>query len=588
MNNLHSKIIGTAVLLFLFSCGEKSKKENTDYGEFSVKLRMNPEPAGLNSLTVNDQNKTIILSYIAYPPLGIDMKKLDWTPILAKEMPVTENLPGGKQKVTLEIREEATWDNGSPILAEDVAFSLKLAKLPLINQQYIRGYYRDIEHLQIDPKKPRRYSVIFAAPYMLSSTIAGDMTIFPRYIYDSLGVLNNLTIKRLYDEGDNFKADSSLIAFAEQFSSEKFSRETIVGCGPYALESWEPGQRIVLQRKKNWWGDRVQEKTHYFQAYPTRLIFEFIKDETAAVTALKSGDLDFMYSIDPMIFTQDLPKSEKFTSSFNTFTPNQLGYESIGINTKREPLDDPEVRYALSHLADVERMISSAYYGLGNTITTYIPGSMDGWKNPDLDWIEFNPEIAQKILNAAGWTDSDENGVLDKIIKGKKRELTLELLYNTGNPRREKIALIYAEELNKNGIKTELRMLEIPALVERLKTHDFDFYVGGFIQSVVESDPYQLWHTESARGGTNFTSFGNAESDSLINAYRLESDVKKRQNMSMVLQGMIYENRPVIFLCTGKERMAVKKNLEGILVSDQRPGFWLGGLHPVAAQTSAK
>jgi ABC-type transport system substrate-binding protein len=318
------------------------------------------------------------------------------------------------------------------------------------------------------------------------------------------------------------------------------------------------------------------------------LIFEFIKDETAAVTALKSGDLDFMYSIDPMIFTQDLPKSEKFTSSFNTFTPNQLGYESIGINTKREPLDDPEVRYALSHLADVERMISSAYYGLGNTITTYIPGSMDGWKNPDLDWIEFNPEIAQKILNAAGWTDSDENGVLDKIIKGKKRELTLELLYNTGNPRREKIALIYAEELNKNGIKTELRMLEIPALVERLKTHDFDFYVGGFIQSVVESDPYQLWHTESARGGTNFTSFGNAESDSLINAYRLESDVKKRQNMSMVLQGMIYENRPVIFLCTGKERMAVKKNLEGILVSDQRPGFWLGGLHPVAAQTSAK
>jgi peptide/nickel transport system substrate-binding protein len=588
MNTPYAKILSIAVLLLLFSCGEKSKKNTADYGEFSIKLLMNPEPAGLNSLTVNDQNKTIILSYIAYPPLGIDMKKLDWTPILAKEMPVTENLPGGKQKVTLEIREEATWDNGSPILAEDVAFSLKLAKLPLINQQSIRGYYRDIEDLQIDPKNPRRYSVFFAAPYMLSTTIAGDMTIFPRYVYDSAGVLNNITIKRLYDEGENFKADSSLIAFAEQFSSEKFSRETIVGCGPYALESWEPGQRIVLQRKKNWWGDRVQEKSHYFEAYPTRLIFEFIKDETAAITALKSGDLDFMYSIDPMIFTQDLPKSEKFTGAFNTHTPNQLGYESIGINTKREPLDDPEVRYALSHLADAERMISSAYYGLGNTITTYIPGSMEGWKDPELGRIEFNPEKAKKILNAAGWTDSDENGILDKVIKGKKRELKLELIYNTGNPRREKIALIYAEELNKNGIKTDLRMLEIPALVERLKTHDFDFYVGGFIQSVVESDPYQLWHTESARGGTNFTSFGNPESDSLINAYRQEGDVEKRKNMSRVLQRMIFANRPVIFLCTGKERMAVKKNLEGILISDQRPGFWLGGLHPAKEEKSAK
>lgn len=588
MNTLHTKILLASALLLFFSCGEKSKKEQTDYGEFSIKLRMNPEPAGLNAITVNDQNKTIILSYISYPPLGIDMKKLDWTPILAKEMPVTENLPGGKQKVTLEIREEATWDNGSPILAEDVAFSLKLAKLPLINQHSIRGYYRDIEDLQIDPQNPRRYSVIFASPYMLSSTIAGDMAIFPRYVYDSTGVLDEVTVKRLYDEGENFKADSSLISFAENFSSEKFSREIIMGCGPYALASWEPGQRIVLKRKKNWWGDRVKDESHYFKAYPSQLIFEFIKDETAAITALKSGELDLMYSIDPMIFTQDLPKSEKFTASFNTFTPEQLGYESIGINTKREPLDDPEVRHALSRLADVDRMISSAYYGLGEAITSFVPYAWGGWVNPDIDLIEFNPQMAQEMLKNAGWTDSDENGILDKQIKGKKKELKLELLYNVGNPRREKIALIYAEELNKNGIKTELRALEIPTLVERLKAHDFDFYVGGFIQSAVESDPYQLWHTESARGGTNFTSFGNALSDSLINANRLESDELARQSISMYLQLLIRQACPVIFLCSGKERIAVKKSLEGIIISDQRPGFWLGSLHPAEEAKPAK
>ncbi len=587
-NNL--RIYGALFLIpaILLSCGRKNPTPKADYGDFSVKLRMNPEPAGLNALTVNDQNKTIILSYISYPSLGIDLETLDWTPILAKEVPVTENLPGGKQKVTLEIRDEATWDNGSPITAEDVAFSLKLAKLPSIKQNSIRGYYRDIEDLQIDPQNPRRYSVIFASPYMLSSTIAGDMAIFPRYVYDSTGVLNSITVKQLYDQGDGFTADSAITAFSERFSSETFNREIVKGCGPYELESWESGARIVLRRKKEWWGDKVTSPSHYFKAFPTRIIFEFIKDETAAVTALKSGDLDFMYSIDPLTFTEDLPQSEKFTSSFNTFTPKLLGYESIGINTQKGPLANVYVRRALSHLADVNRILTTVYYGLGSPISTYVPDSKTDWINPNIKPAEFNPEKAKALLSEAGWKDSDNNGVLDKTINGKKSELKLELLYNAGNPRREKIAMIFAEELNKTGIKTEIRVLEIPALVDRLRKHDFDFYVGGFIQSVVESDPYQLWHTESALGGTNFTSFGNAASDSLINTYRTENNIERRKAMLKELQQMIYEEMPVIFLCTGKERIAVKKSLEGVIVSDQRPGFWLGSLHPAADEKSKR
>lgn len=582
---LRSVAVFSAVLC-LISCGPKKPADKPRTSDFSVKVRMTPEPAGMNAVTVNDQNKTIILNYISYSPIAIDLKKLDWTPVLAKEMPVLESLPDGKQKVTIEIRDEAAWDNGQPITSEDVALSLKIAKLPTINQNSVRGYYRDVEDLVTYPDNPKKYSLIFAQPYMLSATIAGDMALFPKYVYDPQGALDKVTVKELYEKGDDYKADSAVVRFSETFASDKFNRETIVGAGPYEFVSWEPGARITIKRKKDWWGDKVKDGNHYFEAYPGTIVFEFIKDETAAVTALKSGEIDMMYSIDPMVFTQDLPKSEKFTAQYNTFTPELLGYESVGINMRKEPLTDVRTRRALAHLADVDRILGSVYYGLGQRINSYIPAVKKEWINDKLVPYDYNPEKAKQLLAEAGWADSDGNGVLDKKVNGRKKEFKIDLLYNSGNVRREKIALLYAEDLQKAGIKAEIKALEIPVLVDRLKKHDFDIYIGGFIQSVIESDPYQLWHTESAKGATNFPGFGDSRSDSLIDGYRLETDVKKRQAILKDLQQMIHDQVPVVFLCTGKERIAIKKTLTNEVISDQRPGFWLGSLRP--AETASK
>jgi peptide/nickel transport system substrate-binding protein len=581
----HVVIAFTAVSLF--SCGGKStdQKKSGPVADFSVKVRMNPEPAGLNPITINDQNKTVILSYISYSPVAIDLKKLDWAPVLAKEMPVLENLPDGKQKVTIEIREEATWDNGTPVTAEDALFSLKLGKLPTLNQGPIRGYYRDIEDLVLDPNNPKKYSVIFAQPYMLSATIAGDMAFFPKYFYDPKGALDHIKIKDLYDQGDDFKADSSIVKYSEWFSSEKFNRDSIIGCGPYSLVSWESGARITLKRKKDWWGDKVKDDLHYFQAYPSTLVFEFIKDETAAITALKSGEIDMMYSIDPMVFTQDLLKSDKFQAEYNTYTPELLGYESIGINMRKEPFVDVRVRKALAHLADVDRILTSVYYGLGQRINSYIPAIKKDWINNQLVPYNYDIAKAKTLLAEAGWVDSDGNGILDKKVNGRKKEFKIDLMYNAGNVRREKIALLYAEDLLKAGIKAEIKVVEIPVMVDNLKKHNFDIYIGGFIQSVIESDPYQLWHTESAKGGTNFPGYGDAVSDSLIDSYRLETDVKARQTILKDLQRMINEQVPVVFLCTGKERIAIKKSLTDLVTSDQRPGFWLGSIKPTETAT---
>lgn len=59
--------------------------------------------------------------------------------------------------------------------------------------------------------------------------------------------------------------------------------------------SFETGQRLILERKPNWWGDKVNKENEYFEAYPKRLVFETINDFNTALTALVDEKLDFIY-----------------------------------------------------------------------------------------------------------------------------------------------------------------------------------------------------------------------------------------------------------------------------------------------------
>src|SRR5699024_7068687 len=139
--------------------------------------------------------------------------------------------------------------------------------------------------------------------------------------------------------------------------------------------------------------------------------------------------------------------------------------------------------------------------------------------------IPFDPNKAKALLAQAGWKDSDGDGILDKVIDGRKTPFKFQILLNSGNDRRKSIGLIFVQDLKKIGVDASTQSIDGTLCLIRTRDGAYDGYIGGWVSSVVEGDMRQLWHSsQSARGGSNYVRFRNARVDSLIEAIRSEFD----------------------------------------------------------------
>ena len=557
-----------------FACANEKNEDVT-----RVITHQIADPTQLCPLNVNESIASNIMVNIFQPLLAMDYKTYQLVPVLAKARPVTQLLPDGKVTLTFEIRAEAKWDNGTPITGEDVAFTLKVLRTPQTDNQAIKGEVQDIIDIQIDAENARKFTLVYSKPYMLAESSHCDYYIVPRYIYDSANVLKKYTLAQMVQAGKGLAADADLQKFADSYNSVKFQREKIVGSGAYAFKSWEPNQRVTLVRKEKWWGDAVKGTTNnYFEAVPKTLIYETIKEMTTAIVALKSHRIDAMSNIDTKTFVQDLTKSPDFMAEFNTYTPTMPMYTSVCINTRNPKLNDLQTRQALAQLMDVDQFIQSVSFGLGSRAVSFIFPGMDKFRNNTLKPYIYDPDAAKQLLAAAGWADTNNDGTLDKLINGKRTEFTLDICYPNVNKKREKLALIFQESCKKVGIKVNLLPLEAALMLTNLKKHNFELCISGQSTAVpTESDPYQLWHTESARQGSNYSGFGNAESDALIMQIRGELNEEKRIIGYQKLQAMVHQQVPVVFIANTKNAIAIHKKYKNTYESVCAPGYWMAG-----------
>ncbi|HXC03673.1 MAG TPA: ABC transporter substrate-binding protein, partial [Bacteroidia bacterium] len=432
----------------------------------------------------------------------------------------------------------------------------------------------NIADVQLYPEDPKKITFTYNTVYFLAEIYAGGFQIMPEYFYDPKGLMRSFSVKELISNGSKYLQDPKIQEFATDMNSEKHMRnkDAISGSGPYHLENWIPHQRLILKKKNKYWGDSLAEKAPYLAAWPDELDFSTISDYSGSVVALKAGNLDVIYSIKPKDFVE-LQKNTDITRKFNIYTPPSLSYTYIGMNTHSKLFSGKRTRQAFAHLADVDRYIQTVYYGLAQRIIGPVHPTNRSY-NTDLAVYDYNIEQAKAMLAEDGWSDSNGDGILDKVIDGVHTEFKVKMTINSESELRKSIALMFQESARKAGIEVTLEAQEWNTFLGNLKKHNRDLFISAWVQTPIDNDLKQILHSSSASaGGDNYVNFTNPRLDSLIDAIRVELNDDKRALLFKKAQVILHEECPFIYLFAPTERIAIVKKYTNAEASSMRPGF---------------
>ena len=583
-----STIMVIAVMFALSSCGGGSGDagdgvvESKRAGINEVIIHISADAQGLNPVITSDATASQIMKQTHQLLLYTDDDTYELVPLLAKNRPTIEVVEEDGEPVGMlmdfEIREEAKWDNGDPITGYDYEFTLKTIKCPAVSETgHLRPYFKFIDEVIVDKDNPKKFRLVCNKVYALAEHGAGNTTeMIPAYNYDPNGVLANYTVSEFNDPSleDQFKADPKLLAFAEDFTAEKYQRElgSIVGSGAYKFAGWETGQRIMLEKKADWWGKDLADFNNAFASYPDKLVYEVITDVTTTLSAVRDEGVDVCKTFTSKVYVEELSNDDKFKSKFNMYNPPYIRFGYIGLNMRRPILDEREVRLALTHAYDQEYIIETFSYGLAERVIGPFHPSQE-YYNKDIVPYPFDLEKAKEYLSAGGWEDNDGDGIREKVIDGQKTDLTLNFKFVQGSSQNESILLLYQQNLKEIGVNLELSVREWTVFLDELDNHDFDMYNGAWVNDPGPNDPYQLWHTSSYNGGSNYCGFGNAESDAIIEKIQVTLDQGERNKLYLEFQEILHEEAPYIFGTSPLKKVVTHKRFDNAEGKTTRVGY---------------
>ena len=252
-----------------------------------------------------------------------------------------------------------------------------------------------------------------------------------------------------------------------------------------------------------------------------------------------------------------------------------LDYNYIALNDRSPLFADARTRRAMTMLLDRASIVRSLYKGSARIISgPWAPDSpaYDARVPP----LPFDPVGAARLLDEAGWKDTDGDGVRDR----GGRPFAFDLLVSAGSEIGRQIDEMLAAELARVGVTARIRTLEWAAFVEKVDSGDFD--AASLAWSAVDPnpDPYFYWHsTQCSPQGLNNGCYANPEADRLMETARLEADPARRKQDLARLHQLLRDDAPAIFVVNAAQKVAFRKRIRGLTTSPLGLyGIWPGPL----------
>ena len=503
-------------------------------GEFTELFEA--QPAKLTPYISSDVYSTRVLDRVCQSLSSFDPKTLRMVGALADGWQID---PNGLW-IRAHINPRARFSDGTPVTSEDVRWTyMDFINNPLIEAERARSTQDNLEEVKV--VDGLTVDFMFKEAFFTNILIALGNPILPKHYYARF-------------EPSQINQGTGVTMGSGPFRLAKLPS------GPEDLANqWTPGQDVVLVRNEQYWAEKPSLE---------RLRFKSIKDDLGRLVAYRNGEGSMMLPTSPQ-FNKVLKEEPEFEKSNYAlkWTNMRCGYSFIAwqcgprAGKGLTPFVDKRVRRAMTMLLDRERMIRDIWDGIG--IVAKGPNNPESpASDPAVKPLPFDPEKGKALLAEAGWKDRDGDGILENE-KGDK--FTFEYTYATGGEISERLARFVKDSYGKAGIVVTTRPVDWSRYQELLKLRDFDAITMGWGANAPESDPRQIFHSESIKeGGDNFTQWVNKDCDALIEKGRRTMDEATRMEVWRQFEACIAEDQPYTFVRVAPWLRFVKKDFGNV------------------------
>ncbi|MDD2715331.1 MAG: peptide-binding protein [Candidatus Wallbacteria bacterium] len=483
------------------------------YGDMLVET-MGVNPPLLNPLAYNEGYSIGILSKI-FNGLVRENENFELLPDLAERW---EFSPDG-QTILFYLRKNVLWHDNSEFTADDVLFTYQMI-MKDSSESFFKPYFEPVQSVEILDKY--RVKVTYREPFAYALS-AWRCFIVPRKIFQEDGI------------------------------SDMKKEPPLVGTGPFKFVKWDQHEQIVLESNRKYFNGRP-----CLDGYTYRII----PDASMSFLSLLKGEVDLLrLNPDQLVKQGDTPA---FKENFNVYKSLNRMFLFVEYNLLNPLFADRNVRRALTMAVNRQGIISDVLQGYGKECNGSFLITSDDY-DKSMEVMAFSQDEARKLLKAAGWVDTDKDGVLEN--GGKKFEF--DLVATHGNAIRQLVAKVLKDAWEAVGVKVNLQFDEWSVLLDKGLSKKFDAIILGWDLSI-DPDPFMLWHssqipdTGKKKVGYNFFSYNNPETDKLLELARRTIDPSERAEIYHKFQRLLYADQPVTFLFFTEDITVVNKRIHGI------------------------
>ncbi|MGK6314328.1 ABC transporter substrate-binding protein [Neorhizobium sp. DT-125] len=465
--------LGVAAALMSSASGVAAQQKPHRGGVLTAAMDL--EPATLDPAFGNAPGKDRSVYMQIFENLYYQAADGTLTPQLAESWVLAED---GKS-IVFKLRKGITFHDGTPFDAKAVKFNFDRIVNP-------------------DVKARARQFVVD----MVSTDIIDDSTVRVNFRAPSGAVLAGLA-----NEAGMIVSPTAL-----QANPDGFARNP-VGTGPFRFVSWRGGDRITVERFKDYWGKAPDgDQLPYLDGVVTR----FIANSAVKIVEVRSGNVQ----LGDTILDKDYAQIES-DPNVDVF-PNHVGTAQFSsFNLTRPPFNNIELRKAVAYGINREVISRVVTGGTGVVTATFEPPS--SWaSDPNLKPHAYNPELARKHYAASG----------------HKGAITLSVIQRDPDTR---IAQIIQSQLAEVGIKLNIETLERQAWLDKVLSYNYDMALQRANTPRVDPDmSFSTYYSRNA--GSNYPGVRDEAIFNAVDKARSMNDQKERAKVYSDIQRMLLDN----------------------------------------------